>query len=384
MKILVHHRIASRDGQSVHLEEMVAALRALGHEVVLVGPAGFAHTTFGGSNRLVDRLKAIVPAPAYEVLELAYNVPAFVRLALAVRRLRPDVVYERYSLFLLAGLWMRRLGGIPCLLEVNSPLYEERAAHDGLALGVVGRCAQRALWRGADHVLPVTRVLARMVEAHGVPSSRITVVPNGIDPSRFGSAPAADTRVARSRTVLGFTGFVREWNGVAALLDLAARTRDTLDLHIAIVGDGPARPVLEKTAACLGISDRLAITGTVGRDDVARHVARFDIAILPAVTPYSSPLKLFEYLALGCAIVAPDGENIREILTHDHDALLFDPASADTMQAAIVALARDPARRARLGANARATIVRRALTWSSNAQRVVEIAAGLTGKRSTR
>src|SRR3569832_2877417 len=99
MRILFHHRIGSRDGQSVHLEELMKALTALGHEVILVGPAAVAETNFGGSNGLVDRIKALIPAWLYEPLEIAYKVKAFFRLRAAVRELKPDIIYERFSLY---------------------------------------------------------------------------------------------------------------------------------------------------------------------------------------------------------------------------------------------------------------------------------------------
>ena len=77
MRILFHHRIASRDGQSVHLEELMAALKRLGHEIILVGPAAFAQTDFGGSNSAVDRIKKLIPAWLYEPLEIVYNLKAY-------------------------------------------------------------------------------------------------------------------------------------------------------------------------------------------------------------------------------------------------------------------------------------------------------------------
>lgn len=379
MRILFHHRIASRDGQSVHIEEMVAALRRLGHEPILVGPAGLMASGFGGSSRLVDRAKRALPAVLYEVLEIAYNAAAFLRLWAAVRRHRPDVIYERFSLFLFAGVWLRRLGGPPLLLEVNSPLFEERRDNERLRLRRAGRWAQRVTWHRADHVLPVTAVLARIVGAYGVPSRRITVIPNGIDPRRFGTVP--DTAAAQAalgipagRVVLGFAGFVRGWNAVHHLIDFAAGMAGQFDLHVLVVGDGPARSDLLEHARARGVADRLTITGIVARDAVARHVAAFDIAVLPGLTPYSSPLKLFEYLQLGRAIVAPDTENIREILTDGQDALLFDPARAEALDAALCRLCLDAALRARLGVAARDTIVARGLTWDRNAERVVGIA----------
>ncbi len=174
----------------------MAALRRQGHETILIGPPGLMDARFGGGSRLVARVKRLVPSALYELLELAYNIPAYRRLSRAVRIHRPDVVYERYSLFLLAGVWMRRRTKLPLLLEVNSPLFEERSRHDGLRLHRLGRLAQGWLWRGADRVLPVTQVLGRMIEEYGVPRSRITVIPNGIDPERH--RPRAVRRPARS------------------------------------------------------------------------------------------------------------------------------------------------------------------------------------------
>jgi glycosyltransferase involved in cell wall biosynthesis len=379
MRFLFHHRIASRDGQSVHMEEVIAALQRQGHETILVGPPGLMATGFGDSSKLIDRIKRCIPGALYELLEIAYNIPAFLRLRSAVRTHRPDVIYERFSLFLFAGILVRRLYGLPLLLEVNSPLFEERAKNDGLRLHALGRWAQRLLWNRADHVLPVTAVLGRIMAEYGVPASRMTVIPNGVDPRRFNSVP--DPTVSRAvlglpnRLTLGFTGFIRGWNAVHRLIDFVAQVHDRLDLHILVVGDGPARSSLQAHAQARGVTDRLTITGIVARDDIGRYVGAFDIAVLPGLTPYSSPLKLFEYLQLGRAIVAPDTENIREILTNEEDALLFPPNREGAMEDALQRLCTDTALRERLGRNAHATIETRSLTWDHNAERIASQAA---------
>ena len=179
MRILLHHRIASRDGQAVHLEELHAALKRQGHETLLVGPPSFEATGFGGSSSLVDGIKKMLPGAVYELLEVAYNVKAWLRLRAAVKAFKPDFIYERFSLFLFAGLWVRRAMGLPLLSEINAPLFEERAKNDGLKLHGLGRWAQRMIWNNVDHCLPVTGVLADMVAGYGVPRERITVIRNG-------------------------------------------------------------------------------------------------------------------------------------------------------------------------------------------------------------
>jgi len=377
LRILFHHRIASRDGQAVHMEELIAALRRQGHSVALVGPRAFAEQSFGGELGLVAALKRRLPAWLYELLELGYSLYALGPLAAAYLRFRPDAVYERFSLFMLAGLILRRATGVPYLLEVNSPLYEERAAHDGLSLRWLGRLCQRALWRGADVVLPVTHALAAYVRDTSVPDARIRVIANGVDPDRFAGTVDAETVKGDlgldGRVVLGFTGFVKRWNRLDQVLRLMARAGAPDDLHLLLVGDGPARAELEDLAASLGLAGRLTVTGVVDRDAVQRYAAAFDIALLPGVTPYSSPLKMFEYMALGRAIVAPNSANIREILTDGRDARLFDPDREDAFAEAILALARDAALRDRLGACARDAIHARSLTWDANAERVATL-----------
>jgi glycosyltransferase involved in cell wall biosynthesis len=115
---------------------------------------------------------------------------------------------------------------------------------------------------------------------------------------------------------------------------------------------------------------------------IPRVVSGFDIALQPRAVGYASPLKLFEYMAAGRAIVAPDQPNIREILTHGRDALLFDPTREGAMWASIASLIADPALRSRLGAAARSTLTQADFTWLGNARRITAwLQEDLTAKR---
>lgn len=377
MRILYHHRTRSKDGQYVHIEEMINALRKQGHEVIIVAPPSAETESFGSDAGAVALLKRWLPKWFYELMELGYSLVAYRRLAKAVEQHRPDCIYERYNLFLPAGVWLARKYKLPLLLEVNAPILEERSRYDGLSLTRLARWSQAYAWKNADMVLPVTRVLGDIVASYGVPQERIVVIPNGINGERFGSAP--DVEAAKralgleGNLVLGFTGFVRDWHGLDKVIDLIANDPPESRRHLLVVGDGPARAGLEKQARELGIANRVTFTGIVGRDDVARHVAAFDIALQPAVVAYASPLKLFEYLALGKAIVGPAQPNIEEILAQDKNAVLFDPDSTASLAAAVDRLCADHALREKVAAGARATIVEQKLTWHENALQVVKL-----------
>jgi len=378
VKILYHHRTRSKDGQHVHISELIGALRNLGHEVLVVAPAAMERAKFGADAGAVVILKRHVPRFAYELMEFGYSLVAYLRLRRAVRTFRPDCLYERYNLFLPAGVWIKKNFGLPMLLEVNAPLYEERDKYEGISLRRLAAWSQRYVWRGADFVLPVTGVLADAVLASDVPKERVAVIPNGIDQERFGNSPLptedAKAKLGLSRRlVLGFTGFVREWHGLDRVVDLVADRGEGSGLHLLIVGDGPARQSLETRARQRGIVDRVTVTGVVDRDRVPDYVAAFDIALQPSVVPYASPLKLFEYLAMGRAIVAPASPNIMEVLTDGENAVLFDPGQADGMLRAIERICADGELRQRVADGARRTISRRKFTWDDNARRVVEL-----------
>ncbi|MFL6718063.1 MAG: glycosyltransferase family 4 protein [Burkholderiaceae bacterium] len=377
MKILYHHRTRSKDGQYVHIEEMIRALRQLGHEVIVVAPPSAETEDFGSDAGMVAWLKRSIPKWMYELMELSYSVVAYRRLARAVREHQPDCLYERYNLFLPAGIWLKRKFGLPMLLEVNAPIFEERARYDGLSLNGLARWSQAYTWKAADYVLPVTQVLGDIVASYGVPRERIVVIPNGINASQFSEAPENQAAKAalglESNIVLGFTGFVRDWHGLDKVITMIADDPPESSRHLLVVGDGPARAALEAQARALNIEHRVSFTGVIGRDEVARYVAAFDIALQPAVVEYASPLKLFEYLALGKAIIGPAQPNLMEILTDGQNAVLFDPKAADGMAAAIGKLSADVALRERMGENARKTISDKRLTWRENAIRAVEL-----------
>ena len=369
----------------VHIDSIVAVLAAAGHRVCLVGPSGDGR---GVSHRL-GKLRQRLPGWFSELLEIGYNVPAFVRLWRAVRVERPDAIYERYNLYLLAGLLVAKLTRLPLILEVNAPLVRERRAEGTLALAWLARRAEGLAWRGADAVLPVSHVLAQDVAARGVPAERLQVVPNGADTDLTPDAvagPGLERRRAlglADKIVFGFVGFVRPWHGLDRVIDACAELADAR-LHLLVVGDGPARADLEAQAARLGVRDQVTFVGLRPHDEIPAYLGSFDVALQPAVTDYASPLKLIEYMATGRAIIAPDAPNIRELVQHAHSAWLVPAGTSGALRSAIARLAADGDARRRLGAAARRTVEERPLSWSHNARVIADLAARLRARRGAR
>jgi len=371
MKILYHHRIASKDGQYVHVEEIIKAFRALGHEVVIVAPKIAEKSEFGSDGGWVDVLKAKLPKAFYEILEFSYSFYAFLKLCRAIHKHKPDAIYERCNLFLPAGIWAKKLFKLPLQLEVNSPLYNERKEYGGIALDGLAKWSETYVWRNADRVLPVTQVMAEYIRAVGVPGSKITVIPNGVDTSIFTPKDTAN-RAERfqNKIVVGFVGFCREWHKLDEVLTLLANERRD-DIKFLVIGDGPVIAKLKEQAETLAFESQFETTGIVKRKDMSYWLDQIDIAIQPAVTPWASPLKMIEYMAKGLAIVAPDSDNIKELLTHEFNGVLFRDGHESLMIESIECLLKNKPLGKTISKNALHTIKSKSLSWESNAKKII-------------
>jgi glycosyltransferase involved in cell wall biosynthesis len=386
MKILYHHRTASRDGQSTHIEEMIRALQAIGCAVDLAAPeVPASDARRSGGSGWVARAKKWLPRPFYELAELAYSIVAYRRLARRIKADRPDGIYERYSLFLLAGVWARRRFGLPLILEVNSPIALERRQYGGLSWPWLADWAERFVWRRADAILPITQVMAQHLIAAGVDPARIRVVPNGVNEDHYRDLPTSEAAKDRlnlgGRLVIGFTGFVREWDDLERIVRwIAANRAIRPTVQLLVVGDGPARASIEQCARELDVFDRVMFTGVVQREGVPALAMAFDIALQTALVPFASPLCLFEYLALRKAIIAPDQPNHREILRQRVNALLYDPGDSAGVEKALDELTRDEGLRRAIAAAAGDVIAAQGLTWRHHASTVTEILSALAGR----
>lgn len=375
MRFLYHHRTRGQDAQGIHIRELTSALRRLGHEVVMVALLATRHT--GGSPAKSTAEPSSLPHWLYELAALGYNVPAFVVLLWRSARFRPDVIYERYSLFAGAGLIVARILRIPFFLEVNSPLSLEMRTYETLTFERLARRMEIWVCSNATRTIVVTGVMKRMLTELGVPAEKFLVMPNGVDERAFhdavDGAAVVEHHGLQRAFVVGFVGWIRPWHGVDTLLRAAAKlTRVIPTLKLLIVGDGPAVPALHELAREIGIEETVVFVGSVEASEIPAHIAAMDVAVQPNVTEYASPIKLFEYLAIGRAVVAPDKPNIREVVEDGETALIYTAGNPEELAERIQQLFLEPELRARLGAAAAKLVEKRNYSWLGNAERLVE------------
>ena len=371
MKILYHHRIASKDGQFVHVEELTNAFVELGHELKFVAPSLNENSDFGHDGGFVTKLKKMLPRALYELLELTYSFWIFIKLVKAVKQFKPAFIYERYNLYQPAGIWVSKLFNIPLILEVNAPLVFERKTYSGLSLVKFAKWIENYTWRNATYTLPVTDVLADHLRQAGVNEKNIVVIHNGVTQQFINEMQTQSITKTNEEIVIGFTGFIHPWHGLDKAIHAIAQHKD-LPLKLVCVGSGDILPELKALAEELGIADKIEFAGLVTRDKVLDYVKRFDIALQPDVTDYASPLKMFEYMAVGSVIIAPKCSNIEEILS-DKTALFFEKGDQQSfieqLNFAIVNINNLEDMRVAV----KNSIVEKHFIWQENANKVIEV-----------
>ncbi len=164
--------------------------------------------------------------------------------------------------------------------------------------------------------------------------------------------------------------------------DLGARVR------LLLIGDGGKMPLVREILQRSGAIERTILTGTVPQPEAPDYLAAADVFASPHVpnpdgTPFfGSPTKLFEYMAMGRAIIASNLDQIGEILTHGETAFLVPPADADALAEGMAVLARDAELRHRLGAAARNRCLAD-FTWEQHTKRILD-ALRQVGDRAAR
>jgi glycosyltransferase involved in cell wall biosynthesis len=255
-------------------------------------------------------------------------------------------VFTRDLGFASAYLRARRAGAAGLVYESHgfAPVVSDARPAMLTGAGAPSSAKQRRLlrrealvWRRADGYATITQGLAdELVERFGAREA-LAVVPDG---ARVDATRSWAPRAAASPAVVGYSGHLYPWKGVDLVLEALAELPGVRGL---IVGGHPKEPDvsrLQDRARQLGLSSRVTFTGMVPPHEVAARLDAADVLVLPnpasaVSTRYASPLKLFEYLAMGRPIVASNLPAFREVVRDRENALLFEPGNASSLAHAI-------------------------------------------------
>lgn len=365
------------------LRQIVGGLAGAGHEVRLLalqgtevrlvdGHRGFGHhrrAATGVSGRRPFRLAERAVRRGQRTLRLPYlALIDSVRFYEACLRALPgdQLCHEFVGLLSpAAALACSRLG-IPYLLSADGDILFEREAIGQPLRGLQRHLATWAIrlnYRSARRIICVSQVARELLlRRWGVPPEKVVVLPNGVDVGRFGRGSGAAVRarwgIRSDEAVVLFVGSFQPWHGVDRLVAAFEPIhRERPATRLLLVGEGPVRASLEATVERLGLSGAVTMTGSVAHREIPDLLAAADVVTVPyprlPEPLWFSPLKLFEAMAAGRAIVASRDGQVAEVLRDGETGRLVEPGDEKALAEGILALLDRPSERARLGANAR-------------------------------
>ena len=285
------------------------------------------------------------------------------------RSMRAPAIYESH------GYAPAVAAALPGLVETAAPPSAAK----------LRRLADREarVWRGADGYVTITAALGDEMGARHGAREHCAVIHDGVrvlPGARFNAEHRSlvPRAAAPYVPVVAYAGHLYPWKGVDILLEALALVPEARGLVVGGHAEEPDLGRLKAHAERLGIASRVEFAGIVEPSRVHAFLQQADILVLPnpasaISTRFTSPLKLFEYMSAGRAIVASDLPSIREVLHHEVDGLLVAPGDPRAFAAAIDRLVAQPGLAARM---ARAAFdAARGYSWERRAERLEQLFA---------
>lgn len=331
--------------------------------------------------------------------EIIYNIK-FIR-KLKDSQEKPDFIYHRHSGASFAGAYLAKKFNNLLILEFNSSeiwklenwklqtnknqktVFYEKFYKKWIMLPIVKQVEKYNL-KNAHKIIVVSKALKESLLKTKVPESKIIVYPNGIDPDKFfpelSGKKIRNKYSLQNKIVIGFIGIFGEWHGVIEMAKAIVEfykstTRE--DVKFLVIGTGK---LFESVHSIIRQSDNIKnviFTGMVPQNEAPHYLAACDILLSPHIpnpdgTPFfGSPTKLFEYMAMGKAIIASKLDQINEVLEHQKDALLVEPGNIEELVNSMKKLVENEKLRIDLGENAHNKVINK-YTWDIHVAKILD------------
>ncbi len=348
-------------GYATRSHGILAGLKGLGWEPQAVTRLGFPYdrwpmrsTDVVAGSDVVDGLpyhRLLEPGErAYSTTPMASYIERFTERIMAQARLQRAALIHASSFQNngLAGLAAARRLGIPFIYEMRgledlmkisrNPKFGETAAYAYMT------SLENHIVAQADVTFVITHALRDEMIRRGGPADRIEVLPNGVHTSDFEPRDQDEGLVNElgltGRTIIGYAGGLVDYEGLDLLVEAAGQLKkQRSDFAVVIVGDGHIEARLHRMVADQGLGDVVLFTGRVPHAEVPRYLSIFDITPFPRlplpVCELISPIKPFEAMAMGKAVIASSVAALTEIVEPDVRGLIFEKGNSADLAAQI-------------------------------------------------
>ncbi|MGC5585573.1 glycosyltransferase family 4 protein [Ornithinimicrobium sp. W1679] len=369
-------------GYATRTHGILTGLAARGRHLEAVTRLGFPYDRWSGSDRTVAPYDDVDGIRYHRLLDDRRRYPQHPltdyveETAAGIERLarnqRAGLIHaSSFYVAGMAGLTAARRLGVPFIYEMRGLEELMKVSRDpdfaGSGREAFLQLLETQVAAEADAALIITQALRDEMVRRGVREDRAFVVPNGVHTSMF-RPMERDVELERrlgvtGRTVIGYVGGLVDYEGVDLLMDAVSRLRGRRpdDFRVLIVGDGPFERSVREAAVRGGVLDIVTFTGRVPHAEVNRYLSLVDIAPFPRlplpVCELISPIKPFESMAMGKAVVASDVAALAEIVDDGRTGHLFRKGDADHLATVLETLIDHPDHRRVVGEAARQWVV---------------------------
>ena len=404
MRVLhvLDHSVPLHSGYAFRTLAILREQRALGWETAQVTSAkhhlpcpdveevdGFTFYRTGAPDSIVERLPLANHAGVIRGL--------YRRLVELIPELKPELIHAHSPILTgVPAIRAARRFRLPVVYEMRAS-WEDGAVDHGTAR--VGdwryrlcRVVETWVLRRADAVTTICEGLRKEIVARGIGPDKVTVIPNAVDPVRFGVDGVRNAALVRSLNldgarVIGFIGSFYAYEGLALLLKAMSEMLARMpNVRLLLVGGGYEEERLKQQAKDTGIADKVIFAGRVPHDRVQDYYNLVDVFVYPRertrLTELVTPLKPLEAMAQGRSVIASDVGGHRELIRHGETGLMFRAGDARSLADSVIELLQKPELTAAMRAKAR-RFVETERTWAASVARYAGVYHSLlASKRS--
>ena len=311
------------------------------------------------------------------------------------KKMKPEIIHSASNFVVgMAGAEAAKALGIPSIYEIRGFWHltqsTKRLGYEGSDHYKLSERLEIQTAKMSDHVFTITKALKDILIENGISESKITVLPNAVDPSKF-KISKKDKRLEKdldfqNKVVIGYIGSFVEYEGLDLLLEACSILRNKLGdcFRLLLVGDGDMMTHLRNMARFLQLEDIIIFTGRVDHQEVNRYYSLIDIAPLPRkglrVCELVSPLKPFEAMGAGKVLITSSVEALAEIVDDGKTGFVFEKDNAEDLADKLELVILDEELRKQIGNNANKWVIENH-SWEVISQRVIDIYQKLTEEK---
>lgn len=377
MKILYYNPfLDASHGASIHGVHLIKEIEKSNNQIIIL--PGLNQKKIVSTN-VSGKFSLKLPRFFYDcciILQRKIQTPHVLeKIKRTISEINPDFIIIRPSIGEYFPILLKKEIKIPIILEVNAPSYYEASKY-GCSKFFLRylKSIETQCWEYADAIYVVSNVLHKFISNENPAlSEKLWVIPNGVDLKIFNEMRGKQHLVKKYKNLIkvGFIGSFQVWHGLDFLLHIFSDVlRARPNTELILIGEGAYKKRTKSSVAKYQIQEnKIKFLPHMSYDEVVINLLEMDILVAPYLYQdyfYFSPLKIFDYMAAGKAIVTSNIGQIAEIFTNEKDAILLEPGNHNAYVTALINLIDSENKRRFLGNNALKKV--ECYTWENAAK----------------